>query len=105
MSSNARLKYLRIALVVFGLGFLGIYPMTLLWPSGWAWGMGHASHYLAMLVSVYAVLGVFLLLAARDPLRHLSLIWFTVWSSILHAGVMAVQALSDTMERGHLVGD
>src|SRR5262249_4603972 len=105
MSSDQRLKYLRIALVVFGLGFLGIYPMTLIWPEGWAWGMGHASHYLPMLVSVYVVLGVFLLIAAGDPARHASLIWFTVWSSILHAGVMAAQALSDAGERGHLIGD
>jgi len=58
-----------------------------------------------MILGIYATLGIFLLLAARDPLRHLSLIWFTVWSSLVHAGIMAVHSLGDAVERGHLVGD
>jgi hypothetical protein len=52
---------------------------------------------------VYATLGVFLLIAARNPYAHKSLIWFTVWSSVVHAAIMGVQALSDPAERGHLV--
>jgi hypothetical protein len=51
------------------------------------------------------VLGVFLIRAARDPLAHASLIWFTVWSSIVHAGIMLVQALVDETERANLLGD
>jgi hypothetical protein len=58
-----------------------------------------------MILAIYATLGVFLLRAAREPLANLSLIWFTVWSSIVHALVMAVQALRDPTERGHLPGD
>jgi len=58
-----------------------------------------------MIIGVYATLGVFLLIAARNPYAHKSLIWFTVWSSVVHAAIMAVQALSDPAERGHLVGD
>jgi hypothetical protein len=58
-----------------------------------------------MILGIYATLGIFLLLAARDPLRHLSLIWFTVWSSLVHAGIMAYHSLMDATERGHLVGD
>jgi hypothetical protein len=58
-----------------------------------------------MIVVVYSVLGVFLLLAAKEPLRHRSLIWFTVWSSVAHGGLMAWQALVDGSERGHLLGD
>ena len=50
-------------------------------------------------------LGVFLLLAARDPLRNLSLIWFTVWSSVAHAGVMAYHSITDPGQMGHLWGD
>jgi hypothetical protein len=42
-----------------------------------------------MILGVYATLGVFLLIASRNPLRHRSLIWFTVWSSLVHAGIMA----------------
>jgi hypothetical protein len=58
-----------------------------------------------MILGIYATLGVFLLIAARDPLRHLSLIWFTVWSNLVHATIMAVQAISYTSEHGHLLGD
>src|SRR5690349_6766658 len=65
--SDGRLLYLRTALVVFGLVFIfAVYPLTMLWPSGWTWGQGH-SHYLTMIIGVYATLGVFLLLAARNP--------------------------------------
>jgi hypothetical protein len=58
-----------------------------------------------MIIAVYATLGIFLLAAARDPSAHKSLIWFTIWSSAVHAAVMLFQALADPMERGHLVGD
>ncbi len=105
MSDETRLYWLRIALIVFGLiAVFGIYPLVLLWPSGWAWGHGH-SHYLMMIIGIYATLGVFLLLASRDPLANKSLIWFTVWSSVVHAVIMAAQALGDGDERGHLLGD
>jgi Family of unknown function (DUF6632) len=93
MSDETRLHYLRIALIVFGLIFVfAVYPLTVIWPSGWAWGMGH-SHYLMMILGVYATLGVFLLMASRDPLAHRSLIWFTVWSSIVHGAIMGVQSI------------
>src|SRR5215831_14667549 len=100
-----RLLFLRIALIAIGLTFIfGIYTLSMVWPSGWSWGHGH-SHYLMMIIGVYATLGVFLLIAARDPYAHKSLIRFTVWSSVVHAAIMGVQALSDPAERGHLVGD
>ena len=79
-------------------------PLMILWPAGWRWEPHHAQ-YEQMLVGIYFTLGVFLLLAAREPLRHLSLIWFTVWMSIVHAAIMVVQALSGSRHRGHLVGD
>jgi hypothetical protein len=105
MSAETRLSYLRIALVVFGLIFiLGVYPLSIVWPSGWSWGHGH-SHYLMMIIGVYATLGVFLLLASRDPEANRSLIWFTVWSSVVHSVIMAAQAIGDPMEQGHLIGD
>ncbi len=97
---------LRVALAVFGIIFIvGIYPLTILWPSGWAWHMGGTSMYLEMILGVYATLGVFLLLAARNPLSNLSLIWFTVWSSIVHGGIMAAQSIAYPEHRGHLYGD
>lgn len=105
MNSENREKYLRISLLVFGAIFLfAVYPLTVLWPAGWAWHHGR-SEYLEMIIAIYATLGVFLLLAARNPERHISLISFTIWSSIVHGGVMAVQAMSNPMHAGHLIGD
>jgi len=76
----------------------------LFWPSGWTWHVGH-SDYPMMIVGIYATLGVFLILAAHDPLANLSLIWFTVWSSVVHGGIMAVQAVTQPQQMGHLAGD
>jgi hypothetical protein len=102
----ARIKYLRIALQLVGVTFIfGIYPLTLVWPSGWSWHTGHTSHYLQMILGVYATLGMFLLIASRKPLANLSLIWFTVWSSVVHAVIMAAQALANPEHIAHLWGD
>ncbi|HEY8947472.1 MAG TPA: DUF6632 domain-containing protein [Rhizomicrobium sp.] len=104
------LSLLKIALVVFGATMLLIYPLSIVWPSGWAWHMGapYESDYFMMIVGVYAVLGLFLILAARDPLANKSLIWFTVVSSLVHAAIMAQQSFG-TMggmdHMGHLMGD
>jgi uncharacterized protein DUF6632 len=104
-----RTKYLRIALRVVGLTFIvGIYTLVIVWPSGWSWHTGqshHLPHYLQMILGIYATLGVFLLIASRNPLANLSLIWFTVWSSVVHAGIMAMQSLVNSAQRGHLLGD
>jgi hypothetical protein len=104
--TTARLRYLRVALILVGLIFIvGVYPLMMsLWPSGWRWSPNQPQ-YEQMILGVYATLGVFLLIASRNPLRHLSLIWFTVFSSLVHAGIMAVQALQMPTEHGHLLGD
>jgi hypothetical protein len=105
MTESDRVKYLRIALLLVGVIFtFGIYPLTILWPSGWSWHTGQ-SDYLQMILGLYATLGVFLMIASRKPLAYLSLIWFTVWSSVVHAAIMAIQSLVDPMHRGHLLGD
>lgn len=104
MTIEQRLSYLRIALIIFGIMFFCVYPLMLVWPSGWTWHVGH-SDYPMMIVGIYATLGVFLLLAARDPMEHLSLIWFTVWSSVVHGLIMTYQALTDVGQHGHLMGD
>ncbi len=77
----------------------------MVWPAGWIWHGGEGQYYLQMIAGVYAVLGGFLIAAARNPSDHKSLIWFTIVSSIVHAGIMALQALGDAHEHGHLVGD
>lgn len=98
-------RLLKIALVTIGVIFFTIYPLSLIWPSGWQWHSGHGQYYLQMICGVYAVLGAFLIAAARNPSEHRSLISFTVWSSVVHAGIMAAQAIYDGHETGHLVGD
>ena len=105
MTDLDRTKYLRLALLLVGLIFIiGIYPLTIIWPSGWSWHTGH-SDYLQMILGIYATLGVFLLIASRNPLAHISLIWFTIWSSVVHGGIMAAQSLADPAQIGHLWGD
>jgi len=100
---------LQLALVVFGAVFLLLYPLSIAWPSGWAWHAGapYASNYFIMIVGVYGTLGLFLINAARNPLANGSLIWFTIASNVVHSVIMAVQSFGGDghMHMGHLVGD
>jgi len=103
-------QLLKIALVVFGIAFLLIYPLAIFWPSGWAWHQGapYSNDYYMMIVGVYATLGVFLILASRNPDANRSLIWFTVWSSLVHGLIMVSQSfgMANGMNNmGHLFGD
>ena len=87
---------LKAALIVVGLLFVAlVYPMVLFIRQEAA---------LSMMLSVYATLGVFLLVAARKPAANRSLIAFTAWSSFAHAGVMGIQAFRGMIARGELVG-
>jgi len=100
-----RERVLKAVLVVVGLIFLvGVYPSMMLWPSGWRW-QPNQPEYEQMILGVYATLGIFLLLASRNPSANRSLIAFTAWSSLVHAAIMAVQAFQNANERGHLLGD
>lgn len=106
MSEASRIKYLRIALWVVGLvSIFGFWPLTQIWTSGWSWHTEGRSYYQEMIIGIYATLGIFLVLAARDPLKNLSLIWFTVWSSVVHGGIMAIQSFDNMNNMGHLYGD
>jgi hypothetical protein len=106
MQQDTKLKYLKIALILFGVIFIfGIYAMMMwIWPEGWGW-TPRQPEYEQMIMGIYATLGVFLIRAAKDPLKHASLIWFTIWSSIVHGGIMLVQAIVDETERANLMGD
>jgi len=89
-----RERALKVVLVIVGMLFLAtVYPLLQM----------HLEESLQMMLSVYATLGVFLLLAARNPSANRSAIAFTAWSSFAHAGVMAVQSLHDVSERVHLL--
>jgi hypothetical protein len=95
---------LRVVLVLLGVTSLSLGPLMLFWPAGWRWSP-YQPHYEQMMVGLYFMLGVFLIRASKDPLRHLSLIWFMVWSSLAHASIMAVQSFTAPEHHGHLVGD
>jgi hypothetical protein len=87
---------LKIVLVVVGLIFSAlVYPLVV---------FGRQEPAVAMMLSVYITLGIFLLLAARDPSANRSLIAFTAWSSLVHAGFMAFQVSQNLIQRGELVG-
>ncbi len=105
MNSDTKEKYLKIALIAFGIIFFLVYPLSLIWPSGWVWHGGQGIYYLQMLSGVYAVLGGFLIAAAKNPSAHRSLISFTIWSSIVHAVIMVAQVVGDQRETGHWIGD
>jgi hypothetical protein len=105
MTDGERLKYLKLALRVIGvISIFGLYPLAVLWPSGWTWHSGR-SEYLEMIIAIYATLGVFLIIAARRPNHHVSLISFAIWSSIVHGAVMAVQSVLNPQHLHHLYGD
>ncbi len=105
MNEQMTQKALQVSLAVFGVIFLLIYPLGMVWPSGWIWHGGEGIYYLQMICSLYAVLGFFMIKASKNPSEHTTLISFVVWSSIVHALVMLAQAVGDDMERGHLLGD
>src|SRR5207245_8050758 len=89
MNAPSPSPLLRPVLRLFGLIFVfGIFVLNRLWPSGWAWEPEQPA-YLQMILGIYVTLGVFLLLVARDPIRHLILIWFTVCSCYVHSVLYA----------------
>lgn len=106
MTQDQKLKYPSFTFWIFGIIFIvGIYAMMMwIWPSGWGWEP-RQPEYEQMIMGVYATLGVFLIRAAKNPMEHLSLIWFTIWSTFVHGGIMLVQAIVDENERANLLGD
>jgi len=91
-----RERALKIVLVLVGLLFSAlVYPLLM---------FVRQEPALAMMLSVYVTLGIFLLLAARNPSGNRSLIAFTAWSSFAHAALMAVQAFRNLIARGELLG-
>ena len=106
MRQEEKLKYLKIALYLFGTIFIVGVPamMMWIWPSGWGWTPPQPE-YEQMIMGIYVILGIFLVRAARNPMADASLIWFTIWSSIVHGGIMLVQAIVDETEKANLIGD
>ncbi len=89
-------RALKILLVLVGLLFLAaIYPLV---------SYLNLSDFAPMMLSLYVTLGIFLLLAARNPSDNRSLIAFTAWSSFAHAATMAAQAVRNVAGRPELLG-
>ena len=103
----AKSNLLPLALGRLGAGLWLVYVMAIVWPSGWAWhdGSPASNDYFMMIVGVYITLGIFLIRAASNPAANASLIWFTIWSSVVHALVMAWESMRNPMHQGHLIGD
>jgi len=105
MNESNKAKYLTAALYVFGVIFVvGLYASMQLMPASWTWEP-RQSEYEQMMMGIYAVLGIFMIRAARNPSQHLSLIWFAIWSSLVHGLIMLVQALRDPVETPNFYGD
>lgn len=106
MQQELKLKYLQVSLYAIGLIFIAGVPamMMLIWPDGWSW-TPRQYEYEQMIMGIYVTLGVFLILAAKDPLGNTNLIWFTIWSSLVHGGIMLIQAIVDETDRMNLLGD
>lgn len=95
-----RERALKIAMVLVGLAFVAaIYPVTSI-----LWNHDQAGYTDAMMGSIYFALGIFLLLAVRNPSANRSLIGFTIWSSLAHASVMAIMAVRDPRAHEFLLG-
>ncbi len=91
-----RERALKFVLIIVGLLFLAsVYPLIV---------FIRQEPALAMMLSLYVTLGVFLILAARNPSEHRSLIAFTAWSSLAHAALMGFQAGCHMIRRGELIG-
>jgi hypothetical protein len=94
-----RERALKVVLLLVGLLFsAGVYPVT-----ESLWHANQAMYTEDMMLSLYVTLGIFLLIAVRNPSANRSLIAFTAWSSFAHAAVMAVMAFQKAGERGELL--
>jgi len=95
-----RARALKVVLVLVGLIFsAGIYPVT-----ESLWHQNQSMYTFDMMLSLYVALGIFLLIAVRNPSANRSLIAFTAWSCFAHATVMAVTSFSKGGYRGDLWG-
>ncbi|MFS1526402.1 DUF6632 domain-containing protein [Microbulbifer sp. 2304DJ12-6] len=106
MDDITRAKSLPIALKVIGLLFiLAIYPMMAwIWPAGWGWTPPQHEYELLIFI-LLAMLGIFLIRAAKNPAANISLIWFTIWLNLAYATSMLLMVLADRTEQANLAGN
>jgi hypothetical protein len=95
-----RERTLKVVLVLVGLIFsAGVIPVA-----NSLWRQDQSMYTFDMMLSLYFALGIFLLMAARNPSASRSLIAFTAWSCFSHAAVMAVTSFSKGGYRGDIWG-
>jgi len=95
-----RERALRVVLVLVGLIFsAGVFPVA-----ESLWHQNQSMYTFDMMLSLYVTLGIFLLIAARNPSANRNLIAFAAWSCFAHAAVMAVTAFSKGGYRGDVWG-
>lgn len=107
MDAETRLKWLRIAMVVTGLSTAALIPFAFdLWPAGFRWSHP-APHpaYERMIVAIYVSLGICLARGARNPIKNVIILDFTILSSVLHGAVMTYDSFAQEHEMMHLLGD
>ena len=94
-----RERALKVVLVLVGLLFVGsLYPIVM-----YVWRPGNEPPGDTMMLSLYLALGIFLLLAVRNPSAHRSLIAYAGWANIAHATVMALMAIHPASDRRGLL--
>ena len=99
------LSVLSNTLRISGLAFIFIIPiMKLDLFGGWAWSPAQWEYEL-MIQGIYMTLGIMMIISAKNPVRNSMFIWFVVWSSVVHAVIMAYQAAIAADEMGHFIGD
>ena len=99
------LSILSNTLRIFGLAFIFIIPsMKLDLFGGWTWSPAQWEYEL-MIQGIYMTLGIMMIISAKNPVRNSMFIWFVVWSSVVHAVIMAYQAAIAADEMGHFIGD
>ena len=99
------LSILSNTLRIFGLAFIFIIPiMKLDLFGGWAWSPAQWEYEL-MIQGIYMTLGIMMIISAKNPVGNSMFIWFVVWSSVVHAVIMAYQAAIAADEMGHFIGD
>ena len=96
-----RERVLKVVLVLVGLIFLaGVYPLVTSIRSGWLANKEDAE---PMGLSLYVMMGIFLLIAARNPLANRGVITFAAWLNIAHAAVMTIMSIHLPNERQDLL--
>lgn len=97
-----RERALKVLLVLSGLVCLaGLYPLMGALRDGVASSINRQDQ---MILGIYIALGVFLLIAARNPRQHRSLILFAGWSTLAHDSVMILQGIQYHELRDDLLG-